>query len=79
MPVGERITATYQKTDNETANGNPPWYADADGNFLWSGGVRSCLTAIPVEGVCRPLDGFRINGVCVASGFPRGPQTSYPG
>jgi len=40
MPVGERITATHQKADGETVNGNPLWYANASGNFFWSGGVQ---------------------------------------
>ena len=43
MPVGTVLNYVDEIRGGQPVNGNPVWYADANGNFFWSGGVRLTL------------------------------------
>ena len=39
VPRGTELACVGLTNSGEPVNGNPVWYADANGNFFWSGGV----------------------------------------
>jgi hypothetical protein len=41
VPVGTKLDHVDWTDSGEPINGNPLWYLDANGNYFWSGGVRS--------------------------------------
>jgi N-acetylmuramoyl-L-alanine amidase len=44
VPVGTKLGYVDWTDSGEPINGNPRWYQDANGNYFWSGGVRSETT-----------------------------------
>jgi N-acetylmuramoyl-L-alanine amidase len=40
VPAGTELSYLGWTDDGEPVNGNPRWYADANGNYFWGGGVR---------------------------------------
>ena len=39
VPRATELACVGLTNQGEPVNGNPVWYADANGNFFWSGGV----------------------------------------
>ena len=40
VPAGTKLDYAFLVRKGEAVNGNRVWYADAAGNYFWSGGVR---------------------------------------
>lgn len=46
VPAGTVLTTTGWTSAGETVHGNPHWYRDADGNYLWAGGTDRPVPAL---------------------------------